>query len=164
MMKRHVSSLILFTLLWPSAAGAAWIARPGTVKVIVRKMSRVAFPPLDLPLQRLRDIAADVVEDRETSAELQLIVSNASASPRSLEDIADVVEVRNLPHNRFVVLGDSNTLKRFVERFSLQLFRLHQPFPKGRWDIFDDCLVSLLHRDRDPGWRQNPTEWKGGRA
>jgi hypothetical protein len=97
-MKRYASFLVLFVLLWPAESGAAWIAKPGTVKVFARKKPRLAgfgLPQPDLPLQGLRDIGADIVEDQDEFLVLQVALPNASASPRILANVADVIEIRN---------------------------------------------------------------------
>jgi hypothetical protein len=45
-------------------------------------------------LQRLKDIGADVVDDRDSFLILQVALPNASASPRILSEVADIVELR----------------------------------------------------------------------
>ena len=216
-MRRCASFLVLLLLLLPSWSAAAWTAKPGTVKVFVRKKPRPAslsLPRPELPLKALRDIGADIVEDRDEFLVLQVALPNASASPRILEPLADVIEIRDeldflqfrdmpidarepepsypglwkrqvalpppardafvlqfatvprsewlsdmraagvtvldyVPQNGYVVLADSDTLKRFVDRLPVQLFRLSQPFHKVSDRLrdtaadIDDVTVSI---------------------
>lgn len=188
-MRRCAGFFVLLLLLSPSWSAASWTAKPGTVKVFVRKKPRPAslgFSRPELPLKGLRDIGADIVEDRDEFLVLQVALPNASASPRILEQVADVIEIRNeldllqfrdlpvdarepatsypglwerqgalpppardafilqfatvprsewlsdmraagvtvldyVPQNGYVVLGDSDTLKRFSDRLPVQL-------------------------------------------
>src|SRR6266542_845167 len=78
-------------------AGADWVARPGTVKLYVRKgMFRNAegiLRPVAIPHEVLDRLQAELVDEQDTFALLQL--PSASASPTVLGGMADLVETRD---------------------------------------------------------------------
>lgn len=85
--------VFLAALLVALPGTAAWIARPGTVKVYARKAN--VFGPAGsraIPPDLLAELHAELLEDTATFAVLQL--PSASASPTILGDIADLVEIR----------------------------------------------------------------------
>lgn len=87
---RFAVLLLLFFL--PVSVEAAWVARPGTVKVFARKSTGAAR----LPVERLRTLGAEIVDDQSTFVVLQFPLPNASAAPAILRDISDVVEIRDV--------------------------------------------------------------------
>jgi subtilase family protein len=96
-MRRYIGLFLAFVLLWPCLSDAAWVAAPGTIKLYVRKKPRRSSDSTSpqLPVDRLKAIHAEVVDDQDTFAVLQLPIPNASAAPQILGSIADVTELRD---------------------------------------------------------------------
>jgi Subtilase family len=74
---------------------AEWIAPPGTAKLFVRKKVASVNAPAPISQSALHELSADVIEDQDFYAILQLPLPNASGAPMILRDIADVVETLN---------------------------------------------------------------------
>lgn len=96
---RRVSSVSSAVLAaWCVISGTAsadWSARPGTVKMFVKKVPDPSQTTGRLPVPRelLRVLAADLVDEQDSYLVAQLPIPNASAAPQILRRVAEVVEI-----------------------------------------------------------------------
>src|SRR6266542_1773098 len=99
-MRWSLRVLGVFTALIALSSGsldADWIADPGSVKVFAKRRltgAALGTERLPLPTSELNALGARVVDDQDNFLVLQLPLPNASASPRILRGLADVVEIR----------------------------------------------------------------------
>lgn len=97
-MQRAVAIAVLVLMFAAPSARAAWVARPGTVKVLVKKrlVSATGRPlPRSVPVGLVRQLGAELVDEQDAFLVLQTSLPNASAAPTILRDLADLVEGRD---------------------------------------------------------------------